>query len=162
MALHWHQKVRAWLPPGGHIGNNEDPVQAVVRETREETGLKVEVVSTAPMLDLEYPSQVPSPFIIMVEDIDDPDQGHHQHIDMIYICRPIGPVTSLNQGWLWVSRQQLAQGTPLEREGGAAEPPPDDVRLLADCAFDVVASDGAQSGRLPPTDPSIDTSRGDR
>ena len=134
----------------------------MVRETREETGLKVEVVSTAPVLDMEYPTQVPPPFTIMVEDIDDPDQGYHQHIDMIYMCRPVGPVGRLNDGWLWVSRQQLTQGTALERDGGAAEPPPDDVRLLAGRAFDVVASAGAHSGTLPPTDANIDTSGGRR
>ena len=26
--LHWHPKVKMWLPPGGHIEPNEDPVQA--------------------------------------------------------------------------------------------------------------------------------------
>ena len=26
--LHWHEKVCAWLPPGGHIERDEDPVQA--------------------------------------------------------------------------------------------------------------------------------------
>ena len=31
--LHWHSKVKAWLPPGGHIENNETPVEAVKRET---------------------------------------------------------------------------------------------------------------------------------
>ena len=117
VALHWHPKVRAWLPPGGHIGENEDPVQAVVREVREETGLKVEVVSTAYVLKLEYPTQVSPPFTIMVEDIDDPDQGYHQHIDMIYMCRPVGQVGRLNDGWLWVSRQQLAEGTALGARG---------------------------------------------
>ncbi len=40
IALHWHPKVKAWLPPGGHIEPNEDPVQAVLREIEEETGLK--------------------------------------------------------------------------------------------------------------------------
>ena len=42
VALHWHPKVKAWLPPGGHIEENEDPVQAVLRESaarEEETGL---------------------------------------------------------------------------------------------------------------------------
>ena len=39
VALHWHPKVKAWLPPGGHIEANEDPVQAVLREIEEETGL---------------------------------------------------------------------------------------------------------------------------
>jgi len=36
--LHWHPKVKAWLPPGGHIDENEDPVQAVLREVWEESG----------------------------------------------------------------------------------------------------------------------------
>ena len=36
--LHWHPKVLAWLPPGGHIENNEDPVEAILREVLEETG----------------------------------------------------------------------------------------------------------------------------
>ena len=37
--LHWHNKVKAWLPPGGHIENNETPVEAVKRETFEEIGI---------------------------------------------------------------------------------------------------------------------------
>ena len=41
--LHWHQKVREWLPPGGHIEDNEDPVQAVLREISEEAGVSAEV-----------------------------------------------------------------------------------------------------------------------
>ena len=46
VALHWHPKVKAWLPPGGHIDANEDPVQAVLREIEEETGLEAVVVPT--------------------------------------------------------------------------------------------------------------------
>ena len=45
--LHWHPKIGAWLPPGGHVEQNEDPVQAVHREVLEETGVEVEVVSYA-------------------------------------------------------------------------------------------------------------------
>ena len=56
--LHWHPKVREWLPPGGHINENEDPVQAVLREIEEEAGVRAEVVATGPYLDLEYPTQV--------------------------------------------------------------------------------------------------------
>ena len=37
--LHYHPKVREWLPPGGHIEKNEDPLEAIVREINEETGL---------------------------------------------------------------------------------------------------------------------------
>jgi 8-oxo-dGTP diphosphatase len=32
-----------WEPPGGHVGGSEDPVRTVTRETREETGLEIEV-----------------------------------------------------------------------------------------------------------------------
>ena len=98
VALHWHPKVEAWLPPGGHINENEDPVQAVLREIEEEAGLEAEVVSAGPSLELEYPSQVPPPFTIMVEDIHDPVEGYHQHIDMIYFCRLTGPA-DIRDGW---------------------------------------------------------------
>ena len=32
LLLHWHRKVKMWLPPGGHIEPNEDPVEAALRE----------------------------------------------------------------------------------------------------------------------------------
>ena len=76
--LHWHPKVKAWLPPGGHIDENEDPVQAVVREIEEESGVTAEVVMSAPPIELDYPTQVAPPFTIMVEDIHDPVNGYHQ------------------------------------------------------------------------------------
>ena len=127
--LHWHPKVRAWLPPGGHVDANEDPTEAVVREVQEETGLQVEVVQTGARLELDYPTQVQPPFTIMIEDIHDPDEGYHQHIDMIYFCRIEGP-TPLNRGWLWVGRADLADGTTLHGDGATSASPPDDVRLL--------------------------------
>ncbi len=139
IALHWHPKVRAWLPPGGHIEPNEDPVQAVLREIEEETGLKAKVVSTDHRIELEYPSQVTAPFTIMVEDIHDPVDGYHQHIDRIYFCRLVGPAEPLNDGWRWVSRGQLANGLPLDNGHSEPEAPPDDVRLLAGYAFDAVS-----------------------
>jgi len=140
LALHWHAKVQTWLPPGGHLEENEDPVQAVLREVEEETGLTVEIVPTGSQFDLEYPSQVIPPFTIMVEDIYDSDKGHHQHIDMIYICCPTSPAnpTELNEGWLWVSRDSLTEGIPLKRNNGLEATPPGDVVELAKFAFQVV------------------------
>ena len=137
--LHWHRKVKAWLPPGGHIEPNEDPVQAVLREIHEETGVRAEVVAQAPGLGLSYPEQVVPPYTIMVEDIHDPVEGLHQHIDMIYFCRLIGPDGPLNKGWQWVSRAELADGRPLDGATVPPEPPPDDVRVLAEHAFRLVS-----------------------
>ena len=141
VALHWHPKVKAWLPPGGHIEENEDPVQAVLREIREESGLIAEVVPILPIIDLVYPSQVVAPFTIMIEDIDDPVQGFHKHIDLIYFCRLIGSPEPLNDGWLWVSRQDLAEANHLRLPNGATEIPPEDVRVLAFHAFGALADE---------------------
>ena len=140
VALHWHPKVQAWLPPGGHIEDNEDPVDAVVREVEEESGLRAEVVPTGQPFDLEYPTHVHPPFTIMVEDIHDPVDGYHQHIDMIYMLQLVGPAEPLNHGWQWVSRLQLADAVSLEYEPGRSAAPPEDVRVLAAHAFEVVGA----------------------
>ena len=42
--LHWHKRLQQWMPPGGHIEPDEDPVQAVLREIQEETGATAEVI----------------------------------------------------------------------------------------------------------------------
>ena len=139
--LHWHAKLQCWLPPGGHVEPNEDPVQAVLREVAEETGVLAEVVPTGGVQSpLAYPREVQPPLTIMVEDIDDPVQGPHQHIDFIYVCRPAARIDAVPEGWRWVSREELAAGLPLAANGSAGVTPPDDVRLLAARAFQVVSA----------------------
>ena len=147
IALHWHPKVKAWLPPGGHIEPNEDPVQAVIREVLEEAGLEVEVLNTGAELRLPYPEEVISPYTIMVEDIHDPVQGFHKHIDMIYFCRPTGE-TGLPEGWLWVPRRALETAADLVRNGGPPEAPPEDVRALGIRAIDFTESTGVADASL--------------
>ena len=139
IALHWHPKVKAWLPPGGHIDANEDPVQAVLRETEEETGLKTAVVSTGLSLDLPYPVHVQPPLTILIEDIDDPDRGYHQHIDMIYVTQPIGIPGKLKDGWFWIGKETLSARTEICASIGNKQVPPDDVRILSQHAFEIVA-----------------------
>ena len=139
VALHWHPKVKAWLPPGGHIEPNEDPVQAVLREVLEETGLKCEVVPTVDQLELEYPTQVHAPYTIMIEDIQDPIEGFHHHIDMIYFCRLLGSAGGINDGWKWVSKQQLLVGETLRPPNGSTVTPPADVRALGVRAIDYLS-----------------------
>ncbi len=139
--LHWHAKLQCWLPPGGHIEPNEDPVQAVLREVAEETGVRAVVVPIGGVEStLEYPQEIQPPLTIMVEDIDDPVQGFHQHIDFIYVCRPTIRVEAIPDGWRWVTRDELAAGLPLARNGSEGVTPPDDVRLLAARAFEAVSA----------------------
>jgi 8-oxo-dGTP pyrophosphatase MutT (NUDIX family) len=133
-ALHWH-KFGMWLPPGGHIEPNEDPVQAVLREVREETGLEVEIVLTSPLYAYRQPGQLPAPATIGVYDIasDGSLKEPHQHIDLVYFTRPLISAASLpfSDGWAWVTEQDLRSNAPLAPPtGGAPVPIAADVREL--------------------------------
>ena len=135
--LHWHGRVQAWLPPGGHVEANEDPVQAVLREVREETGLEVEVLPVFPACEqFETVQQIEPPRTILVEDVEDEEVGAHQHIDMIYFTRvrSSGAVVdehpTVPDGWCWVTAAQLRDGVALRNASGDEVAPPDDVRTL--------------------------------
>jgi 8-oxo-dGTP pyrophosphatase MutT (NUDIX family) len=41
MVLHRHRILAIWVPPGGHVDPGERPEDAVLRETTEETGMRV-------------------------------------------------------------------------------------------------------------------------
>ena len=80
-----HKKLGVWLPPGGHIDENELPCDAVKREIFEETGAKVSVLSAATGPgELVNSCELPLPMEILLEDIN--GDGSHNHIDMIYLC----------------------------------------------------------------------------
>jgi len=128
-ALHWHRKNQMWLPAGGHIERDEDPVQAVVREVREETGVDAEVVSESVIHDFAAPAQLPPPMLILVEDI---AEGPHQHIDMIYALRPVARSAVLSAEFVWVSEDQLVANDPVALAScGVDVAIAEDVRALA-------------------------------
>jgi len=77
--LHWHRKLGIWLPPGGHIDRDEDPVQAVLREVVEETGIVAEIVPHRPAFAFGNVTQLATPFSAIVADVGEGDEMH-QHI----------------------------------------------------------------------------------
>jgi 8-oxo-dGTP pyrophosphatase MutT (NUDIX family) len=83
--LHYHAKLGKWLPPGGHIEDNELPDDAAVREVLEETGLRVQLMGGRG-LGVDAPRQLVIPAGIQVEDI----YPGHQHVDLVYFARPGG------------------------------------------------------------------------
>ena len=70
MLLIHHKGLGKWLPPGGHIEENEVPHEAAIREVYEETG-----ISAAPILEDEHDlrlkniteTQIPRPYALMYQ-----------------------------------------------------------------------------------------------
>jgi 8-oxo-dGTP pyrophosphatase MutT (NUDIX family) len=130
----WHVKLGMWLPPGGHCEPNEDPVQAAIREAKEETGLDVRIIPPPGLLDVERPQVLPPPEVILIEDIVRADQPFHQHIDHVYITEAVGAVdfdAPIPGGvHAWFDESGLAPGIALETPMGDHVPIAEDVRLL--------------------------------
>lgn len=53
--LRMHDKYKDWFSVGGHIELDEDPVQAAIREVKEEVGLDVNIVGSVDGLDESDP-----------------------------------------------------------------------------------------------------------
>lgn len=113
--LHFHKKLKKWLPPGGHLEENETPVECAKREALEETGLQIEII-TQENLWIERPNalSIERPYFCLLENI--PAYGQkdaHQHIDMIYLAKPIGGIEHkdmVENGELrWFSLEDLHQ-----------------------------------------------------
>jgi 8-oxo-dGTP diphosphatase len=114
-----HRRRGWWVNPGGHIDPDEDPVQAVLREVAEETGITGQILAE-PRFSHPAVTVLPPPFTICVQDI--PGTGGaapHQHIDMIYVLTPITrditPQLTEVAGCEWVPLAKVADlGTPPE------------------------------------------------
>lgn len=115
--LLWHNKVGAWLPPGGHIHPDELPEEAACREVLEETGLEVELLGQQEAWGKVRVLRRPA--CILLEDI----SPGHQHIDLIYFARAKAGEPRIN------AQESAARRwyTSAELEGPEIAP---DIRIL--------------------------------
>ncbi len=108
--LRKHDKYNLWMGIGGHIELDEDPVQAVIREAKEEAGLDIEIIGTLPDI---VPTQDQRELIVphfMDRHRISPD---HEHISMTYFARAktdqVAPTgDDISNEWRWVSAEELA------------------------------------------------------
>ena len=112
--LGFHRKLKSWLPPGGHIENNENPLEAAIRETREETGIDV-----TSFLSKEHPldghvSALPIPEFFFEETIPpDGEKPEHKHLDFIYVVHvpeedPVFDVRE-SSAMRWFTKEEVLQ-----------------------------------------------------
>ena len=89
-----------WGLPGGWIGDNEDPAEAILRELKEELQLEVEVIR-----------------VVLAS------KTVRNHIDLAFLCRAKSPVGQLSHellGYAWVSCDELPEIKSFHRRSIAA------------------------------------------
>ena len=76
-----HKKLGRWVQPGGHIELNEDSEEAAIRETFEETGIKVKLIGERIPREQDFIKP-----LALQKNIINPD---HIHIDIVYMAIPV-------------------------------------------------------------------------
>ncbi len=108
--LIFHPKLKKWLPPGGHVEEGETPPEAAVREVLEETGYEVSLTSDEHLwINRWNAKSFKRPYMCLLEEIPE-HKGvpAHQHIDFIYLSRPIGePISPPGHEMRWFSWEEI-------------------------------------------------------
>jgi 8-oxo-dGTP pyrophosphatase MutT (NUDIX family) len=86
-----HRQLDKWLPVGGHIELDEDPEAAALRETKEESGLEVELLGERPPTTEPGTRALIAPRFLNIHRI----TPTHEHIGMIYWARPTAGAVAL-------------------------------------------------------------------
>lgn len=114
--LHKHKKHGFWLGIGGHIEKDENPIEALHREVKEETGLEI-VLITDKLLEIEDVKELTCPTAILEEQLSAiKNEPAHKHIDLIYfaICKNPQKI-KMEEQFVWVSLEETKK-MDLEKE----------------------------------------------
>ncbi len=89
-----HPKLKKWLPPGGHIEENESPPEAARREVEEETGLEIAFIQDEHFwTDRWNAKSFERPYLCLQEHVPAHNKTPaHQHLDLIYLAKPVGNI----------------------------------------------------------------------
>lgn len=109
--LRMHDKHKIWLSVGGHVELDEDPVEAAIREAKEEAGLDVELIGTATQVSSskhwEFKELLPPAFMNRHR-----ISPTHEHISLTYFATAktdkIAPTgDDISNEWRWVTEEEL-------------------------------------------------------
>lgn len=107
--LRKHDKYRIWLAVGGHIELDEDPVQAVIREAKEEVGLDIRLLGSARSFpDEPGKRDLIPPHFLNRHNINET----HEHVSLIYVAvsdsdKVVPSGDDRSDEWKWFNREEL-------------------------------------------------------
>lgn len=108
-----HRKLNKWLPPGGHLDPNETPAEAARREAREETGIEIQFIKQENLwIERWNARSFERPYFCLIQEIPPhKETPAHQHIDFIYLARPVGGLETPNAqeiaGMRWFTLEEV-------------------------------------------------------
>lgn len=107
--LHKHKKLRIWIAIGGHIERDENPIEALFREVKEETNLKIELINRKKLLKTKTINQLIPPDALVEEDVPEyQGEPSHIHMDMVYFTFCKNPEKLKMDGkFAWFSKIEL-------------------------------------------------------
>lgn len=99
-----HRKFNRWTQPGGHIEENEVPEDTAIRETYEETGIKIKLIGERFPREDDYIRPLTVQKNRGIEGM--------IHVDFFYLAVPVGdivptPQLEENKAAKWFSREEL-------------------------------------------------------
>jgi len=110
-----HEKYGFWIHVGGHIELDEHPVEAAIREVKEEVGLDIVIESydgakakdtTKRLSEAEKATPLPTPKHMNIHPIDET----HQHLDLIFYglskTDQVIPESPDDQ-WVWLTAEEV-------------------------------------------------------
>lgn len=110
-----HLKSGFVLPPGGCVEADEDPVQTVRREIREEVDLEIDLIDQ-PRFTHPAITALPPPWTVHVVDIPaDHRRPRRQHVDFVYRAYPLTTAITIQTSEIGGYRWAPIDSLPTER-----------------------------------------------
>lgn len=87
-----HKKSGLWLSPGGHMEKDELPQETLIREVKEELGLKI------------YPDEINLLFLLTITPINNTSYACREHFDVWYLIKTNKSVVKPDPGEFYSAR----------------------------------------------------------
>ena len=104
----YNKKLNKWLQPGGHIEGKEIPEETAIRETFEETGIKIKIVGPSFDEGKKYQPIAIERYINKVGDMID--------IQFLAIPETLEILSSENNKVIWMDLNELEKNENVEKE----------------------------------------------